>query len=432
MMRFPAGLRALRHRDFRLFWTGQLVSLVGTWMQSVGQSWLVLELTGSPLKLGLIGTLQFTPMLLFSLFAGAITDRLPKRRLILRTQTALMVLAFVLSALVWSGRVQYWHVAVLATLLGVVNTVDMPARQAFIVDMVGKEDLMNAIALNSAMFNGARIVGPAVAGLLVARYGVAPAFFLNGLSFLAVIAALRAIRAEGLPGPRRSESILEEIGAGLRYALRTPLVGLVLSLLLVVSVFVINYNVTVPVFARDVLGQEAEGFGLLMAALGSGALAGALTLAALGRSRPPLAAVVAPALLLSAAAAGMAAVRQFGLAAAVLFVMGYSQILFTASCNTTLQVTAPDELRGRVMSLYALVFAGVTPIGALFAGSITEAFGVATGFLAGGGLSLVSILALLAWWRARAPRGRPTPRPEGGRGAGTPLPPGAGDGDRAP
>ena len=206
-MPFPAGLRALNHRDFRLFWTGQLVSLIGTWMQSVGQSWLVLELTNSPFKLGLIGTLQFGPMLLFSFPAGAIADRLPKRRLILATQTALMLQAFLLAALSWTGHVQYWHVAILASLYGLASTLDMPTRQSFIVEMVGKDDLMNAIALNSAVFNGARIVGPAAAGILVARYGVPMAFLLNGASFLAVLLALLAMHAEGLPHIRPRASM---------------------------------------------------------------------------------------------------------------------------------------------------------------------------------------------------------------------------------
>src|SRR6266542_4017260 len=181
-MALPLALRALQHRDFRLFWGGQLVSLIGTWMQSVGQAWLVLELTNSPFKLGLLSALQFAPMLFFAVVAGALTDRLPKRRLIIGTQLALLLQAFTLSALVWTGLVRYWHLAVLATLLGVVNTVDMPARQSFIAEMVSRESLMNAIALNSAVFNAARVVGPAVAGVLVARYGVALGFFMNGLS----------------------------------------------------------------------------------------------------------------------------------------------------------------------------------------------------------------------------------------------------------
>lgn len=400
-MHFPAGLRALNHRDFRLFWTGQLISLVGSWMQAVGQSWLVLELTGSPLKLGLIGTLQFTPVLLFSLIAGPLIDRLPKRRLILATQTGLMLLAFTLALLAWSGWVQYWHVAVLATGLGIINTLDMPARQSFIVEMVGKADLMNAVALNSAMFNTARILGPAAAGLLVARYGVAPAFFLNGLSFLAVILALTFVRAEGQPQSRNSGTVAQEIGAGLRYALSTPLVTLALALLLAVSLFALNHNVFVPVLARQVLHQEAEGFGALMSALGAGALLGALTLAALGRGRPPVSLLLAAAAGVSAGALALGLVRSPVAAGGVLFAMGFAQVLFMASVNTTLQVTTPDELRGRVMSLYTLVFAGVAPLGSLLAGSLTEALGPSRALLVCGGLALVAVAALGTWRQAR-------------------------------
>lgn len=400
-MPLSRALRALAHRDFRLFWSGQLVSLIGTWMQSIGQSWLVLELTNSPFKLGMIGTLQFAPMLLFSFVAGAVSDRVPKRRLLLAAQTALMLQAFGLSALVWSGRVQYWHVAVLASLYGLANTLDMPARQAYIADLVGKADLMNAIALNSAMFNGARVVGPAAAGLLVARYGPAPAFFINGASFLAVIIALLAVRTEGWPRAGAGAGILREIVEGVRYAVGTPRIALVLALLLSVSLFVINYNVLVPLLARDVLHQEARGFGLLMAVLGIGAVAGALALALVGLGRPPLKMVVAPALVVSAATLALAVVRHFWVAAGVLVVIGFSQILFMASCNTTLQLTVPDELRGRLMGLYALVFAGVTPIGSFLVGSIAETLGVPAACAAGGGTGLLIVLALTLSWRRR-------------------------------
>jgi len=397
-MAFPSGLRSLNHRDFRLFWTGQLVSLVGTWMQSVGQSWLVLVLTNSPFKLGLISALQFGPMLCFSLPAGAVADRIPKRRLIISTQTALMLQAFILSALAWTGHVQYWHVAVLASLYGFASTLDMPTRQSFIVEMVGKDDLMNAIALNSAMFNGARIVGPAAAGLLVARYGVAPAFFLNGVSFLAVIVALFGIRAEGLPHPRASSSVVQDIMAGVRYAVGTPLVSLNLGLALFISLFVVNHSVLVPLLARDVLHEGAQGFGFLMAALGLGAVAGALALAVLGSRRPRLVVLVGAAIVASATTLSVTAIRNFWPASIALGLVGFSQIIFMASCNSTLQMTVPDRLRGRIMSLYAFVFAGVTPIGSIFVGSMAEVFGVSAAFAAGGGLGLLCVLALAFWW----------------------------------
>jgi MFS family permease len=401
-MPFPAGLRALNHRDFRIFWTGQGISLLGTWMQSVGQSWLVLELTNSAFLLGVIGALQFAPILLLSIFAGPVVDRLPKRRLIIGTQAVLLLQAFILSVLAWTGHVRYWHVAVLACLLGTVNSIDMPARQTFIVELAGTEDLMNAIALNSAMFNGARIVGPAVAGVLVAKYGVALAFFLNGVSFVAVIAALFAVRAEGFPHPRRGTTMLQEIREGIRYAVTTPRIALVLSVLFVVSMLVINHSTLVPLLARDVLHQGAQGFGFLMAALGVGALSGAVVLALLRQGRPPVALVVVPAAVACAATAAMAAVHQVWLAALVLLVVGFTQIVFTACSNTTLQLGVPGELRGRMMSLYAFVFAGVSPIGALFVGSMAQAFGTLAAYGAGGGLGLLCVLLLSAHWRYRA------------------------------
>jgi MFS family permease len=394
------GFRAFAHRDFRLFWAGQLVSLVGTWMQSVAQSWLVLELTNSPFRLGLIGTLQFTPMLLLSFFAGALADRLPKRRLILATQSVLLVQALLLALLVWHGHVEYWHVAIMATLYGIANTIDMPARQAFIVEMVGKDDLRSAIALNSGMFNGARIVGPAAAGLLIAHWGIAVAFFANALSFVAVLGALLAVRAEGLPhAGRRRRTLREDIGEGISYAVRTPHIALVLSLVLAVSGFLFNYNVLVPLLARDVLQEGARGFGLLMSLLGVGAVAGAVALGT-RRGHPSVPALVAPALALGAATTCLAVVRDFRVAGALLMVMGFSGLLFMAGANTTLQLTVPDELRGRVMSLHTLMFAGITPFGAFLVGSIIAAFGVPSGFAITGTCGVVAVLALFARWRA--------------------------------
>jgi len=398
-MALPAGLRALGHRDFRLFWCGQLVSLIGTWMQSVGQAWLVLELTNSPFRLGLIGALQFGPILLFSFLSGAISDRVRKRRLLLGTQTALMLQAFTLAVLVWSGRVQFWHVAVLAALYGLATTLDMPSRQAYIAHLVPRGDLMNAIALNSAVFNGARVVGPAVAGLLVARYGTAAAFVVNGASFIAVIAALAAIRTEGTPSPRRGIGLRAELAEGVRYAAGTPRVALVMALLTVVGLFLVSMNVLVPLIAREVLHEGAHGFGLLMASLGLGAMAGALAVAVLSVGRPPLGMVVGPALAAAGLLLLLSTARHFGATAAVLVALGFAQIVFMTTCNTTVQIAVPDELRGRVMGLYALVFAGMTPIGALIMGTVAEHWGVSRACAVGGGAGLVLILAITGAWR---------------------------------
>ena len=401
-MTLPTGLRALRHRDFRLFWSGQLVSLVGTWMQSVAQAWLVLQLTNSPFRLGLVSALQFLPILLFSLVTGALADRVRKRRLLLGTQAALALQALTLAALVFAGRVEYWHVAGLALLYGCASVLDMPTRQAFVVELTGREDLVNAIALNSAAFNTARIVGPAVAGLLIGRFGVAPAFLLNGLSFLVVLGALAAVRAEGRPRPRAPGTVLAEVGAGVRYALATPRVAMVLGLVLAVSVCVFNFNVYVPLLARNVLGEGAEGFGFLMSAVGFGAVTGALALATLGGRRPPLAAILTAAVIACAGLLALAQVGRFGAAVPLLFVTGFGAIIFMASCNTTLQLSAPDELRGRIMGLYALMFGGATPIGAFLVGSLAELAGVRVTLGAAGATGLVALAAIALWWRRRA------------------------------
>jgi MFS family permease len=404
-----ARLAALRHRDFRLFWSGQLVSLIGTWMQSVGQAWLVLELTGSPFHLGLVTALQFAPILVLSPVGGALSDRFPKRRIIVLTQVVMMAQAFALAALVRSGHVRYWHVAVLAAIYGLGRAVDIPARQAYITDLVGKPDLPNAVALNSLVFNGARIVGPAVAGLLIARFGVAPAFFLNGVSFVAVLAALLATRTPGDPDPAGRLGLREGLWGALAYAARTPPVAFTLALLVVVSLLVINFNVVVPLVAREVLHEGAHGFGLLMSSLGAGAVLAGVGVALLRHGRPPLWSLAASAAVLSAGTAALALVGHFGAAAVLLVVLGCCQIVFSTGCNTTLQLETPDALRGRVMGLYALAFAGMTPFGSLLVGTIAEHLGVraACALGGGGGLAAVAVLVLtarrwgLAWTRGR-------------------------------
>jgi MFS family permease len=398
---WPSALRALDHPDFRRFWSGQLLSLVGTWMQSVAQAWLVLQLTGSPLRLGLIGTLQFGPILLLAVVAGAVADRLPKRRLLLATQLLLALQTLVLAVLVWTGVVRYWHVAALALGMGITNAADMPTRQSFIVELVGRADLPNAVALNSAAFNAARVVGPVLAGLLIARVGLAPAFFLNSLSFGAVLVALLLVGAEGRPPARPRATLAAEIGEGLRYARGTPRIALVLALLFSVSVCVFNWSITVPLLAREVLGVGADGLGFLMAGLGVGAVAGALTLAGLGAGPPSLT------LLFAAATAGcvgtiaLASVRDFTMGAVLLGAVGFVAIAFAAGSNSTLQLLAPDELRGRVMSLHTLGFAGGFPVGSALVGALAEAFGVRAAFVAMGGAGLVAVAALGLTWARR-------------------------------
>ncbi|HSE91999.1 MAG TPA: MFS transporter [Methylomirabilota bacterium] len=403
-MELPGGLRALNHRDFRVYYAGQLVALTGTWMQIVAQSWLVLQLTASPLRLGLIGTLQFAPLLLFSLFTGAVADRLPKRRLLVATQSTQACLALGLAVLIGTGRVEYWHVAVGAVLWGVANALDQPTRQSFVVSLVGRADLISAVGLNSAAFNAARIVGPAIGGLLIARAGIALAFALNTLAFGIAITALLTVGARGAAPPRGGTTMLEEIREGVAYAVRSARVRLVLGLLAVTSFCVFNFSVYVPLLAREVLGLGSEGFGFLMAALGVGAVAAGLALGWIPSGAPPLAAMKASLATALAGLVALSAVDRFWLAALLLAVVGFAGTITTASCNTSLQLTAPDQLRGRVMSVYTLLSGGVFPLGAFWVGAVSEARGVSAAFLVNGALGLAALGALVAWWRTRRRR----------------------------
>jgi MFS family permease len=392
----PARLGALRHRDYRLFWAGQLISQIGTWMQSVAQAWLVLELTQSPFQLGLVSALQFTPILLLSPIGGVLSDRFAKRKVLLVSQTSMQLQALVLALLVWSGHIRYWHVAVLALIYGLGRAIDIPARQSYVTDLVGRSDLPNAVALNSVIMNGARIVGPAVAGLLIAAFGVALAFLLNGISFIAVLVALLAIRTEGQPDPAGQLGIREGVLDAVAYAARTPPVAFTLGLMVVVSLLVLNFNVVVPLVARDVLNQGAHGFGLLMSFLGAGAVAGGFSVAMFRTGQPPLSFLVGAAATLCAGLIALALATHFALAAAVLALLGCSQILFTTGCNTTLQLIAPNNLRGRVMGLYTVTFAGMTPFGSLLVGIVAERLGVRAACAAGGISGLLGVLVLVA------------------------------------
>ncbi len=400
-MALPTGLRAFRHADFRRFFAAQLVAQIGSWMQTVAQSWLVLQLTSSPLLLGLIGTLQFAPILLFSIVSGALADRLPKRRLLVLTQTVLGCQALALGALVYSGHVEYWHVAVLATGVGLANVLDSPARQSFVAEMVGRSDLSSALSLNSASFNAARIVGPSIGGLLIARFGVAPAFVCNGVGFAIAIAVMLSLRARGLPQPRTGAGVVEEILIGIRYVWRTREMVLALGLCFMVSFCVFNFTVYVPLVVRDVLGLGAEGFGFLMASLGVGAVSGALTLGTLGSQRPPRPLMFVAAALACGGLLGLSVVHAFWPAVAMLFVTGFFGIICVVSCNTTMQLASTDALRGRVMSIYTLVWGGVFPIGAFLVGAMSERWGVQRALLTNGSIGLAGVAALLGWWRLR-------------------------------
>lgn len=377
--------RALRHRNYRLFWFGQLVSLCGTWMQSVAQQWLVYRLTDSATKLGIVAAAASLPVLVLSLWAGVLVDRLPKRTVIMATQTAAMLLAFVLAALTWLGVVQFWHVVVLATLLGCVNAIDMPARQAFVPEMVERQDLGNAIALNSSAFNAARVVGPAVAGLLVAAVGEAVAFSLNGVSYLAVIAGLLLMRLPPWEPRAAARTPLLDLLDGLRYVARDPLKRALIGALALHTIFGTLHITLMPVFARDVfvvrgvsaLAQGEARLGVLMAAFGVGALAGALSIAALDDRIRAGTRITVGLWLYPLAFILFAIAPSFWLALPMLAAGGWAMITLLATTNTVLQTTTPDGLRGRVMSLYTLVLVGLMPFGNLLAGALADGLGSA-------------------------------------------------------
>jgi MFS family permease len=365
--------RSLRVRNYRLFFFGQLVSLTGTWMQQVGQDWLVLRLTNRALPLGITLALQFGPMLLLGAWAGVVADRLDKRRLLLATQTAMASLALVLGILTATGAVRLWMVYVLALLLGCVTSFDMPTRQAFVSEMVGPDRITNAIGLNSAVFNSARVVGPAVAGVLIAAVGIAPAFLINAVSYLAVIAGLLAMdpdRLHRLPPVDRAEG---QVRAGLRHVWSHPVLRSTIALVAVVGALGLNYRVALPLLARFTFGGGASAYGALASIMAAGAVAGALAAARRGRpSRTLLLGSVAVFGLLSFAAA---AAPTLLVEAVVLAPLGVASMTFLATANSTLQLAASPELRGRVMALYGLVFLGSTPLGGVLGGWMAGQFG---------------------------------------------------------
>jgi predicted MFS family arabinose efflux permease len=371
-------------------------------MQAVAQSWLVLQLTDSAFRLGLISTFLFIPMLLFSIPAGAVADRLPKRRVVVTSALVQAAMGFALTALVATGAIRYWHVAAIAVVWGLVNAIDTPARQAFLVDLVGRGDVGNAIALNSAAFNGARIVGPAVAGVLIGAFGLAAAFLMNAIAGLIGALALAAVRTSGAAIPRGDASFGQHALEGLRYASGTPRVRRLLGVLFVVTITIFNFSVYIPLLTRDVLAQGPGTFGLLMAAIGIGAMTGAFALGAASRAEPPFFLLAAAAVVSCAGLCILSVVTQVWMAALVLLIVGLASIVAVAGVNTALQMMAPDALRGRVMSIYTLIFGGVFPFGAFLAGITAETWGVRTALGGAGGFGLMVLAVILVAGGRRA------------------------------
>ena len=402
------SVAAFKHRNYRLFFAGQTISLIGTWMQQVAQAWLVLELSGGdPLWLGITAAAQFAPAMILGLFAGVLADVLPKRQTLIAVQVVMMLLAAVLAILSAAGLVEIWMVIVLALTLGVANAVDMPVRQAFAMELVGPRDVGNAVSLNSAMFNGARVIGPAVAGLTIGAFGVPAAFAINAVSFLAVIVGLALMRDSELfrgrliPRPRSARAVVDNLAEGLRYVRETPIVLLAVSVVGLVATVGMNFNVVIPPLAADVLGADAAGFGFLMTASGVGALTAALLLVAGGRPRPIRIAIGAT--VLGVASIALAASSTFALSLVLMALVGAGGIGMAATANATIQLAVPDGLRGRVMSVYTTVFAGSVPIGGLLAGALAATLGVQWAIAIGGiGSLVVGLLAFVWLHRIRA------------------------------
>jgi MFS family permease len=398
--RAAGTFRALKHRNFQLFFSGQIISLVGTWMQTVAQAWLIYRLTGSGALLGVLGFVGQFPIFLLSPLAGLAADRWPRQRVVIATQSASMVLAFVLAALTMTGRIRVWEIIVLATLLGIVNAFDVPARQSFMIEMVGREDLINAIALNSSMFNLARVAGPAIAAGLVAVVGEGWCFLLNGLSYLAVIAGLFLMRIQKRIAVHDGAAPLEKLREGLRFARHTKPIRALLVLVAIVSFMALPYTVLMPIFAVQILHGGVNAYGWLMGAVGFGAMFGALALAMRHELRGLGKVVAYAATGLGASLVLFSASHWFWVSFMILIVSGFTMMMQFTATNTLIQSMVPDQLRGRVMSLYSMMFLGMSPFGSLLAGALADRIGAPVTMAIGGLASCLGGLAFARKWPA--------------------------------
>jgi MFS family permease len=401
------GFHALQMRNYRLFWIGQMISQTGSWMQRTAQDWLVLQLTHSPFALGLVTALQFLPVLLLSLIGGVITDRWPKHRLVTITQVAALLQAAVFAALVGAGAIQLWHVYVLATIQGIITAIDNPVRQSFVVELVGREHLINAVALNSMLFNGSRIVGPAVAGIMIASAsstlsGISLVLAVNAISFVAVLVGLLMMKPSEFSNvpPVVAGKIGQRLIEGLVYVWHTPSVLLVMIVVAAIGTFGYNFSVVLPLLSGFVLHTDAAGFGALSAFLGFGSVVGAIVTAYMRQvtvGRLMLGSTCFAVLL-----GAVAISTNYALSGTLLIALGFAGILFSTSANTLLQLNVPDVLRGRVMSLYMLLFAGSTPIGGLLIGTLSNIIGVSETLLVCAALCLLGVGGALVYRRRTA------------------------------
>lgn len=392
---WASPVAALKHRNFRIWWFGQFASVIGTWMQNTAQGWLVLELTDSPFLLGLLTAVQFLPLLFLTLPAGVLADHISKKRLIIATQFTMMMLALILGFLIHFNVVRYWHVLVLSALLGSATAFDNPTRQSFFIDLVGKRDLTNAIALNSTSFNASRMIGPALGGFLIGKYGLEICFFINAASFLAVFTSLFFIRlTEEKKGKVRDTAMLVKIKEGLSYIKGSPFIRNILILTAVICIFAVNFNVLIPVLAREHLGLSAEGYGILLSATGIGSFLGAIFMAVISGFGPSYLLLAGGAFCLCFFQLLIYWLNSVTLLALNFVFVGIAYIIFIASVNSNLQFYASNEFRGRVMSIYILVFQGMVPLGSVISGTISQNWGAPAAFAFGAAAGLIGLVLL--------------------------------------
>lgn len=386
---------ALTQRNFQYYWFGQCISLIGTWMQATAQQWLVYSLTKSALLLGLLGVAQYGPVMLLSLVAGVFVDRYPKKRLLILTQISLMLQAFALTFLVWTDQATYWHVLILAILLGLANTLDQPVRQAFLPELVERKNLRSAIGLNSAVFNVARMIGPALSSLLMIKYEAGLVFFINGISFIPVIIGIYLINTKPFENKNIQKKVFAEILEGLTYIKQSSTLHSVILSMLAVGTFVINFNIITPLYADEVLNEGINGYGILSSATGAGSLAAALLMASWAKGTPKLSLLFGSGLAVSVLLILLVPVHTLALAIVIFAIIGFFNILFLTTANSMIQFNTSDQFRGRVMSVYSFAFLGTTPIGNLFAGTVMEKLGASIGIAVCGVISALLIALII-------------------------------------
>jgi MFS family permease len=392
---------SLKYKNYRYFWMGQCISLIGTWMQRTAQIWLVYTLTKSPFLVGVLGVCQFLPLLLFSLFVGVFVDRFPKKKILLLTQTMFMLQAIVLAILTFSNAVRYWHVFILSAVFGLTQTVDMPARQSFFIEMVGRKDLMNAISLNSTIVNLSKVIGPAISGIVIVRFGSAFCFLLNGLSYVAVLWGLLLITAGNSVIRRTHRNVWREIKEGLQYIKKSNILVNNVIAMAVVCTFAMNSDVIIPIFSKTVLGKGAAGYTALMSATGVGSFCAALFMANISKNGIVKYFLIIDALGVALFQIITSLMSVYWICLILAAGIGFINLTFLNTANSTFQLNSTDEYRGRVMSVYAFLNQGSTPIGNFFAGTVMEHWGGRAGFFLCGIATLLLIIPLIVWQKPK-------------------------------